>query len=108
MKLSWTKTEFETYVLLYAAHCNFIEDKEESEYILSRVDEQTFNKIHTEVVLDNETENLDKIQEYLSENNYSEEDKELLIRDIKNVFFADGSVDILERKVFSILKKILR
>jgi len=108
MKLSWTKREFETYVLLYAAHCNFIEEKEESEYILSKVDEQTFNRIHTEVVLDNETENLDKIQEYLGENNYSEEDKELLIRDIKNVFFADGSVDILERKVFSILKKILR
>jgi hypothetical protein len=108
MKLNWTKREFETYVLLYAAHCNFIEDKEESDYILSKVDEQTFNKIHTEVVVDNETENLDKIQEYLKENDYSEEDKESLIRDIKNVFFADGSVDVLERKVFSILKKILR
>jgi hypothetical protein len=107
MKLNWTKREFETYVLLYAAHCNFIEDKEESNYILSKVDKQTFNKIHTEVVLDNETESLHKIQEYLKENNYSEEDKESLIRDIKNVFFADGSVDILERKVFSILKKLL-
>jgi hypothetical protein len=100
MKLNWTKREFETYVLLYAAHCNFIEDKEESDYILSKVDEQIFNKIHTEVVVDNETENLDKIQEYLKENDYSEEDKESLIRDIKNVFFADGSVDVLERKVF--------
>jgi hypothetical protein len=44
----------------------------------------------------------------MKENDYSEEDKESLIRDIKNVFFADGSVDVLERKVFSILKKILR
>ena len=107
MKLNWTKREFETYVLLYAAHCNFIEEKQESDYILSKVDEQTFNKIHTEVVIDNETENIHKIQEYLKENDYSEEDKESLIRDIKNVFFADGSVDVLERKVFSILKKIL-
>lgn len=107
MELNWTKREFETYVLLYAAHCNFIEDKEEREYILSKVDEQTYNRIHTEVVLDNDKENLHKIQEYLNENKYSQEDKESLIRDIKNVFFADGSVDVLERKVFSILKKIL-
>lgn len=107
MNLHWTKREFETYVLLYAAHCNFIEDKEEKKYILSKVDEQTYNRIHTEVVLDNDTENLNKIQEYLSENNYSQEDKESLLRDIKQVFFADGTVDFLEKKVFAVLKKIL-
>ncbi len=105
--MNWTKREFETYVLLYAAHCNFIEDKEERDFILSKVDEKTYNKVHTEVVIDNDLENLRKIQEYLSEDGYSQEDKESLIRDIKNVFFADGSVDILEKKVFNILKKIL-
>ncbi|TVZ54806.1 hypothetical protein OD91_0041 [Lutibacter sp. Hel_I_33_5] len=108
MKLDWTKKEFEAYVLLFAAHCNFIETEEESTYILSKVDEKTFNKIHTEIVLDNETENLNKIQQYLRDNKYSETDKEELIRDIKQVFFADGTVDVLERKVFQILKKILK
>jgi len=107
MELNWTKRDFETYVLLYAAHCNFIEDKEETAYILSKIDQQTYHRIHTEVVVDNDTENLHKIQKYLKEHKYSEKDKELLIRDIKNIFFADGSVDILEKKVFSILKKIL-
>ena len=80
MKLNWTKREFETYVLLYAAHCNFIEDTKESEYILSKVDEHTFNRIHTEVVVDNETENIHKIQEYLKEN---------LSEDIQNKKIAD-------------------
>lgn len=107
MEINWTKREFETYVLLYAAHCNFIEDKEERDYILSRVDEQTYNKIHTEVVIDNNKENLNKIQEFLKENKYSQQDKEALIRDIKKVFFADGTVDYLEKKVFLMLKKIL-
>lgn len=107
MNLHWTKREFETYVLLYAAHSNHIEDKSEKEYILSKVDEQTYNRIHNEVVLDNDTENLNKIQEYLSENKYSQEDKESLLRDIKQVFFADGTVDFLEKKVFAVLKKIL-
>jgi hypothetical protein len=107
MKLDWTRKEFEAYILLYAAHCNYIEDKNEQNYILSKVDKKTFYKIHTEVVVDSDKVNLNKIQYYLSENKFSQEEKEALLRDIKNVFFADGSVDILEKKVFSILQKII-
>jgi len=106
-KLDWTKREFEAYVLLYAAHCNHFESSEEEEYILSRVDKKTYHKIHTEVVIDSDENNLNKIQQYVSENKFSHIEKEDLIRDIKNVFFADGSVDVIEKKVFSILKKIL-
>ena len=107
MSLNWTKTEFEAYILLYAAHCNFLETKEEQDYILSKVDEKTFHKIHTEVVVDSDVENLNKIQQYLTENKISQSEKEALLKDIKNVFFADGSVDIVEKKVFNILKKII-
>ena len=106
-KLNWTRREFEAYILLYAAHCNFFESEEEQNYILSKVDEKTFHKIHTEVIVDSDEDNLNKIQQYLSENKFSQTEKETLIRDIKNVFFADGSVDMIEKKVFSILKKII-
>lgn len=105
--INWTKIEFEAYVLLYAAHCNHFETKEEEDYILTRVDEKTFHKIHTEVVVDSDENNLNKIQQYLSENKFTQEEKDALIKDIKNVFFADGSVDIIEKKVFGILKKII-
>lgn len=107
MSLDWTKKEFETYVLLYAAHCNHLETVEEEDFILTNVDEETFHKIHNEVVIDSDEENLNKIQEYLSENNFSQKEKEELLRGIKKVFFADGSVDVLEKKVFTILKKII-
>ncbi|QTE23161.1 hypothetical protein [Polaribacter cellanae] len=107
MNLDWTRKEFEAYVLLYAAHCNHIEDKNEQEFILSKVDEKTFHKIHTEVVVDSEEENLDKIQQYFSENDFTQSEKDELLRNIKNVFFADGSVDFYEKKVFGILKKII-
>ena len=107
MNLDWTKREFEVYVLLYAAHCNHIETKEERDYILSKVDEVTFNKMHTEIVVESDKENVDKIQQYLQENKYSIQDKKALIKDIKNVFFADGTVDTLEKKVFLLLQKIL-
>lgn len=106
-ELDWTRKEFEAYVLLYAAHCNFFESEEELNYILSKVDKKTFHRIHTEVVIDADEVNLNKIQQYISENNLHQTEKEQLIRDIKNVFFADGSVDVLEKKVFSILKKII-
>ena len=105
--INWTKKEFEAYVLLYAAHCNFFEAKEEQDYILSKVDEATFHKIHTEVVVDSDESNLNKIQQYILENKFSQNEKDELIKDIKNVFFADGSVDVIEKKVFSILKKII-
>ena len=103
----WTKIEFEAYVLLYAAHCNYLETKEEQAYILSKIDTKTFHKIHTEVVVDSDEENLNKIQQYITENQLNQQEKDALLRDIKNVFFADGSVDVLEKKVFNILKKII-
>jgi hypothetical protein len=107
MNNNWTKKEFLAYVLLYAAHCNFFETKEEENYILSKVDTATFHRIHTEVVIDSDEKCLSKIQIYLSENKINQKEKEALLREIKNVFFADGSVDVLEKKVFNILKKII-
>ena len=105
--MNWNKNEFYAYVLLYAAHCNFFESKEEENYILSRVNETVYHKIHTEVVVDSDEDSLNKIQQYISDNKLNEQEKEALIKDIKNVFFADGSVDVLERKVFNLLKKII-
>ena len=105
--ITWSKEEFLAYVLLYAAHCNFFETKEEEDYILFKVDLATFHKIHNEVVIDSDEDNLNKIQEYLSENKITQEEKEALLKDIKNVFFADGSVDVIEKKVFNLLKKII-
>lgn len=107
MNLDWNRNEFLAYLLLFAAHCNHFETKEEENYILSVVDKKTYHKIHTEVVVESDEDNLNKIQQYVLENKLSVTDKENLIREVKNVFFADGSVDILEKKVYGILKKII-
>lgn len=104
---NWTRKEFEAYILLYCAQSNFIETKEERAYIIAKVDERLFNAIHTEIVHDTSTKSLKKIEEYLHNNNYSTREKEELIKDIKNVFFADGTVDKYEKNVFKILQKLL-
>ncbi len=107
MNLNWTKKEFEVYVLLYAAHCNLLETKEETDYILSKVDTVIYNKMHTEIVVEDTTKNVQKIKHYLLTNKYSEKEKRTLLNNIKEVFFADGTVDYSEKKVFAFLKKIL-
>ena len=106
--LDWTYQEFKTYVLLFAAHCNNFESKEEEAYITSKVDDTTFNKIHTEVVIDADDDKLNKIQLFVSENDLSQEQKEEVLREAKEVFFADGTVDINEKNVFEELKRILQ
>jgi hypothetical protein len=105
--LDWTKNEFLAYVLLYAAHCNDFEDSEELNFILSKIDDVTFHRIHTEVVVDSEDIKLKKIQQYILENKLSQSEKEEILKNIKEVFFADGTVDILEKELFATLKKIL-
>ena len=105
--LDWTKNEFLAYVLLYAAHCNDFEDSEELNFILSKIDDVTFHRIHTEVVVDSEYIKLKKIQQYILENKLSQSEKEEILKNIKEVFFADGTVDILEKELFVTLKKIL-
>ncbi|MFD2528647.1 MULTISPECIES: hypothetical protein [Polaribacter] len=107
MNLDWTKKDFEAYVLLYAAHCNHVEDIAEQDYIRTKVDEVTFHRMHTEVVVDSDEENLDKIQSFVSDNEFTQIEKEELLKNIKQVFFADGTVDEHEKKGFSILKKII-
>ncbi|MCG1037636.1 hypothetical protein [Polaribacter sargassicola] len=107
MKLDWTKKEFEAYVLLYAAQCNYFESEEEQNFILSKVNTTTYYKVHNEVVIDSDEKSLDKIQQYIFENKLNQQEKDDLIKDIKKVFFADESVDVIEKKVFGILKKII-
>lgn len=103
----WTKNEFLAYVLLYAAHCDYFEDSKELQFIFSKVDDVTFHKIHTEVVVDSEEKKLNKIQQYISDNKLTQIEKEAILRDIKQVFFADGTVDIFEKNLFAALKKII-
>lgn len=105
---NWTKQDFTAYVLLYMAQSNYIETETEREYILSRVDETSFNKVHTEIVHDNDYQSVEKIKRFLLENKYSQEDKSLLIKEIKEVCFADGTIDALEKNAFLFLKNILK
>ncbi len=107
MDINWSKQEFLAYILFYASQSNFIQSKEEEKYILSKIDENVYNAIHTEIVHDSDYDRVNKIEDYLKYNNVTLEEKQQIIRDLKEVFFADGSVDKYEKNVFHILQKLL-
>jgi len=108
METDWTKKEFKAYLLLYAAQADFNISPEEKEIILSKIDRKTYKKIMKELKADNDYQSIQKIQENIEKHNYSHKFLENLLNDIKEVFFADGSFDILERNMLMFLNKILK
>lgn len=106
-KVHWTKEELVAYILLYTAHSNFDEANLEKNVIISKVDMQTFQKIHDEFDEDNDYQSLQKIIKGVEEHNYDADDLRSLFSDIKTLFLSDGEYDIMERNMFLFLKKIL-
>ena len=103
----WTKDELIAYILLFAANSDFEESNLERNVIISKVDMQTFSRIHQEFDKDNDYQCIQKIQKNLELHNYSVNDLDTLFSDIKTLFYADGNFDVLERNMFLYLKKVL-
>lgn len=105
--MHWTKNELIAYTLLYAANSNFEEDNKERNLIIEKVDMQTFQKIHDEFDADNDYQSIQKIQSGLQQHNFTKDDVDKLLAEIKTMFFADGEFDIMERIAFRSLNKLL-
>ncbi|WCO03258.1 hypothetical protein [Psychroserpens ponticola] len=104
---NWTKQELIAYILLFVAHSDLKETKQEHEYILSRVDEETYMHIKSEFDADNDYQSITKIIDAIhSEESYKDNPDELFA-DIKLMAFADGNMDQMEYAIYNSLKKIL-
>ncbi len=103
----WTKAELVAYILLYASQSDMIVSNKERNVIISKVDMNTFQKIRNEFDKDNDYQSIQKIMSGLKEHNYSKMDIDLLLADIKMLFFADGNFNVSERTMYKLLKKLL-
>ena len=104
---TWTKQELVAYILLYVAHSDLKETNSERDYILSRVDSETYKDIKTEFDADNDYQSITRIIEAVNaESTYSNNPDELFA-DIKLMAFADGKMDQMEHAIYNSLKKIL-
>lgn len=105
--MNWTKDELIAYILLYLAHANFEESNHERNIIISKVDMNTFQKIHDEFDSDNDYQSIQKIINGLKAHNYTKDDMSVLFSEMKSLFLSDGEFDVMEQNLFMYLKKLL-
>ncbi|MHA7843052.1 MAG: hypothetical protein ACX93I_07005 [Winogradskyella sp.] len=106
--IDWTRDELVAYILLFAAHSDFKEDNHERNVIISKVDMDTFQEIHDEFDKDNDYQGIQKIMTSLRQHNYDREDVEILLNDIKTLFFSDGDYNINERIMLKSLERLFK
>ncbi|CAL2102017.1 conserved protein of unknown function [Tenacibaculum sp. 190130A14a] len=105
---NWTKKELYTYLFIYCMNADFIEAPEELERITSRVDNETYQRMHAEFDADSDYASIQKVKESLVNLNISDAEIEVLFEEMKDLFLADGKYEILERNLMLGLKKVLK
>ena len=104
---TWTKEDFLTYLLLYAANSDFVISDEEKQFILNRVSEEEYHKIHRVFNKHSEADRSETISLLGNRFCNGEDDKCEIRKDIVKLFFADEDYSLLERNFFIAVKKIL-
>jgi hypothetical protein len=103
----WTKTELQTYILLLCANADNDESQEEVALIKSKVDGDTFEKMHKEFNEDTEEVRLEKIDDTIQLHEYSPIELAELRREMYEIFFSDCNFVLMERNLDRILDNIL-
>ena len=103
----WTKAELHIYILLLCASSDNEQSEEEIELIKSKTDPDTFNRINEEFSKDSEEESLEKIAHKMHYYEYSNQEISELKKEIREVFFIDKNLSILEQNLDRILDNII-
>lgn len=106
--IDWTRDELVAYIMLFAANSDFKEDNKERNVIISKIDMDTFQEIHDEFDSDNDYQSIKKIMTSLEQHNYDKDDVEILLSDIKTLFFSDGEFNVNERNMLKSLKRLFK
>jgi len=105
---NWTKEELKVYILIYCANADFSESKFEVDFIKSKIKTNNFEKIHAEFEEDNDYQSIQKIQLSVEEHGYTNDEKNRLFGEIKELFLSDKKYDVLERNLYLGLSQILK
>ena len=104
----WTKEEFKLYLLIYASQANLFESEEELALIESMFSKDMIHEIHKKVKKLNDYHRCQIIIDYIKYNNYSQDELDEILIQVKEVFNSDGSFDIIEQQSFYMLEKLLK
>ena len=105
---NWSKNELVAYILLYVANADLHETSEEKDFILTKVDKETYAAIHKQFDRDNDYQCIQNIIEGVKSHDYFRDDYAELFADIKLLLYADGEADRMEASTLLFLRKILK
>lgn len=103
----WTKEELKIYTLIYCANADYFESHLEINYIKSKVQDSDFDKIYAEFKSDNDYMSIQKIKQTIEKFGYTDDDKESLFDEMRNLFLADGKFQSQEQNLHRALTNIL-
>ncbi len=101
------KKEFQTLMLIYAAHSDLEFHDKEIQYIEQRFGKDTFEKMNQFFANHTDYEILSWLRKHKDCCIQSEKDKEEIIRSIKEIFDADEKLDLLERNFLMLFERLL-
>jgi hypothetical protein len=103
----WTKLELHTYILLLCANADSEETEAEINFIKSKSDPETFERIYEEFQGDSEPETLIKIQRNIEMHDYSTMELIAFRKEVHQIFTSDGKFHRMEKNLERILDNIL-
>ena len=102
---NWNKTDFMAYLMFYAAKTDQVITEEERSLINSKFDTETVSRIEAEISDDNDCQRLENIDAYVKAHDYSDDQIDTLLYEVKSIFESDGNYDRLEQTTFKFLSK---
>lgn len=104
---TWTKLELHTYILLLCANADSEETEAEINFIKSKSDPETFDRIYKEFHEDSESKTLKKIQRNIEQHDYSTMELIAFRKEVHQIFTSDGKFHRMEKNLERILDNIL-
>ena len=105
---NWTKEEFKAYLLIYAAQSNFNESEEEIDFIESKFEPELISRVNKEIKNLNDFDKISIVTDYIKIHDFSQDELDNLLLEIKEIYHSDGKFDSIEQSIFSMLKKLLK
>ena len=102
-----TKEELEIYVLLLCANADSIITEEELNFIQTKVDQASFDKIYEEFLQHTEDEGLDIIEDSHHEQDYGTLEIAEMKDRIRSLFFVDSNFSRKEKHLERVLNNII-
>jgi hypothetical protein len=105
--LSMNYNEYLAYLLLYAAHADFIVQEEELAIITALVGKPEFDHIAKAFENENDEGRLEVILQGKKQHIDPLADKSIILQHLKDIFIADNEYQAVEKEMFLYLRKLL-